>query len=160
MGEGTPYHWPDLLNAVIRGEFVDWWPDGPGARSMGLAWGLTSWAPGVARGEWKVEPKHHHSMGAVFGGYIAAMADLATSWGMFTALDDGQIFITSDLRISFFRPSVDGKLEWESRVVHRGRRNCFVEAKFSDAGGKLVAGASATEVIIPMPDMTALASDG
>src|ERR1700730_1436781 len=114
MGEGTPYHWPDLLDAVVAGGFVDWWPNAPGARTMGLGWGLTSWEPGVARGSWTVGPANHHSVGAVFGGYIAAMADLATSWGMFTALPDGQIFTTSDLRISFFRPLVDGEVAWES----------------------------------------------
>ncbi len=151
MGKGDPYHWPDLLDAVTRGEWVDWWPYGGGVESLGLGWGLTSWEPGVARGEQYVDSSRHHSMGAVFGGVLSAMADLATTWGMFTVLDDDEAFITSDLRVSYFRPMVEGTISWESQVVHRGRRNCYVEAKFTDERDKLIYQGSATEIVVPLP---------
>lgn len=154
-GEGTAYHWPDLLDAATRGEWVEWWPKSPAMEILRLDGGLKSWDKGVARGESPIDRAFFHSVGALFGGYLSGLADLATTWAMFTVLADGEFFTTGDLRIAFFRPVVEGTISFEATVVHRGRRTAFVEASFSDAGGKLVAKASATEVFLPIPEMPA-----
>jgi len=146
------YHWPDLLDAATRGEWVDWWPKGPVMESLHLPAGVTSWERGVARGKWPIDRSFFHSAGALFGGFLGVLADLATTWAMFSVLEDAEFFNTSDLRISFFRPVTEGMVLFEARVVHRGRRIAFVEASFSDASERLLAKAAATEVIIPMPD--------
>jgi uncharacterized protein (TIGR00369 family) len=58
----------------------------------------------------------------------------------------------ADLRISYFRPVSGGTLHFESRVLHRGKRMAGVEVDISDDEGRLVAKASATEVIQPLPE--------
>ena len=85
----------------------------------------------------------------MFGGYIAALADSLLGLAILSVLEDDEAFTTSDLRISFFRPAVSGTLTIEGRVVHRGRSMAHVEVDFTRDDGKLVAKATATQVIFP-----------
>jgi uncharacterized protein (TIGR00369 family) len=113
---------------------------------------LKGWEPGRVWAEWKVDPGVFHAFGAVFGGYLAALADSALALVMHTTLKDDEIFTTSDLRVSFFRPVTGGILRYEASIVNRGRRMAHVEAVFTDDQGKIAAKATATQVIMPMRD--------
>jgi uncharacterized protein (TIGR00369 family) len=119
----------------------------PFVGKLGMPW-LTGWEPGRAWLEWKVDPELFHLEGALFGGFIAALADHALGFPAMSVLDDGENMTTSDLRVSFFRPVTEGTLHIESRVVHRGRRMIHVEASFTRDDGKLAAVATATQVIV------------
>lgn len=110
--------------------------------------GLERWEEGRIWSKWKVNPEMFHERGAVFGGYLSAMADSQLGLTTLTVLKDGERFTTSDLRISFFRAVHSGHLNIEGAVVHRGRSMIQVEATFTRDDGKLAAKASATQVII------------
>ena len=113
---------------------------------------IDGWEPGRVWGHWDVDPVMHHAAGAVFGGYIAALADSFVGLAMFSTMADGEWFTTSDLRISFFRPVVAGTVEIVSEVVYRGRRQGHVEAVFVGDKDKVCAKAVATQVVIPSGD--------
>lgn len=84
----------------------------------------------------------------MFGGYIAALADSLLGLVSMTVLDYSKAFTTSDLRISFFRAAISGTLTIEGRVIHRGRSMAHVEVDFTRDDGKLVAKATATQIIV------------
>ena len=117
--------------------------------------GIEGWEPGRVWGAWKVDPDFFHGMGATFGGYLAALADSYTGLAMMTTLQDGEVFTTSDLRIAFFRPVVEGRVDIVSEVLNRGRRQAHVEAVFVGPSDKVVCKATATQVIVPLGEADA-----
>jgi uncharacterized protein (TIGR00369 family) len=107
------------------------------------------WEQGRVWFEWEVDPAVFHPRQAVFGGYLAALADYVLGPPVWTVLHEGEAITTSNLQISFFRPVRAGRLQIESRVVNRGRRMIHVEATFTRDDGKVAAIATATQVVIP-----------
>ncbi len=113
---------------------------------------LSGWLPGRVWLQWKVDPNVFHGGGTVFGGYLAALGDQALGLAMLTVLEDGEVFSTSDLRFSFFRPVSEGTLHIEAEVVHRGRGMAHVEVVLTRDDGKVAGKATATQVIAQAPD--------
>ena len=136
--------WGTLLDGIVKRQTT------PPAfvRTLGLP-GITRWEPGRVWSQWKVDPGVFHNGGAVFGGYIAAIADQVLGLVSMTVLKDDEMISTSDLRVSYFRPVKEGVLEIAAEVIHRGRRRLEVEVSFTQEG-KLAAKATATQVLVPM----------
>lgn len=111
---------------------------------------IDGWQPGHVWGAWEVDRDMFHAAGAVFGGYLAAIADSVSGLAMLSVLADDETFSTSDVRISFFRPVTGGKLEFVAEVVNRGRRQAHVETVFVNDEDKVVAKATTTQVITPL----------
>jgi len=135
--------WSELLDRIVAGEA----DPPPAVRTLELP-GIDGWEPGRVWQQWRIDPRYHHAGGAMFGGYIAALADALLGLAMATVLEENEAFTTSDLRISFFRPAIQGLLKIEGRVIHRGRSMAHVEVDFTRDDGKLVAKATATQVIV------------
>ena len=139
--------WASVLDDIVAGRA----DPPPCVRTMRLP-GLAGWEPGRVWGTWEVDADFYHGMGAVFGGYLAALADSYTGLAMMTTLADGEAFTTSDLRLAFFRPVVAGPVEIVSEVLHRGKRQAHVEAVFVGVGDKVACKATATQVIVPVAE--------
>lgn len=137
----------DMLDAIVSGSVEP----PPMVKTLRLP-GIEGWEPGRVWGHWEADPSVHHIGGAVFGGYIAALADSFLGLAMISTISDGEMFSTSDLRVSFFRPIVSGRIEIVAEVVNRGRRQAHVECIFLAANDKVAAKATATQVIIPIGD--------
>jgi len=120
----------------------------PFVRTMGLP-PIDRWEQGRIWARWTVDPKVFHNAGAVFGGFLSALADHMLGLVSMTVLKDDEMISTSDLRVSYFRPVKDGVLEIAAEVIHRGRRRLEVEVQFRQ-DGKLAAKATATQVLVPM----------
>jgi len=88
-----------------------------------------------------------HAGGAVFGGFLAALADQMLGLVTMTVLEEGEAFTTSDLRVSFFRPVARGSLHIEAYVVHRGRGMVQAEVVLTRDDGKVAGKATATQVV-------------
>jgi len=56
--------------------------------------------------------------------------------------------VTIDLSVSFLAAAKPGLLYGEGRVVQRGRTIAFLEARLSDAGGRIVARSTASARIV------------
>jgi uncharacterized protein (TIGR00369 family) len=83
----------------------------------------------------------------VHGGMVGTLLDTAMGGAAASALEDGESFLTADLRVEFFRAARPGLLRAEGRVLHRTRRVVFCEAVLHDADGNLVAGARCTQIV-------------
>ena len=127
-------------------------PSIPFMETLALPADLNAWEPGAIHQAWTINPNVFHPRGAVFGGYLAAVADRACFLTALTVLDDDQAASTSDLSVSFLRPVSEGVLHIEGRVIHRGRTSIRVEAEFLRDDGKLAVKAHAAEAIIPVPE--------
>ncbi|HEX9713440.1 MAG TPA: PaaI family thioesterase [Actinomycetota bacterium] len=121
---------------------------------------IEGWEPGRVWGTWTVDPAFFHAMGAVFGGYLAALADSFVSLAMFSTMPDDEVFTTADLRVSFFRPVSVGTLTIVAEVLHRGKRMAHVEAVFVDQKDKIAVKATATKIITPLVDPELSGSGG
>lgn len=136
--------WTKLLDDIVAGTATP--PPMVGALRLPP---IEGWGPGHVWGSWKVDHEMFHAGGAVFGGYLAALADSVVGLAMASLLGDNEWFTTSDLRISFFRPVTGGTLQYAAEVVNRGRRMAHCEVVFVNDDDKVAAKATATQVIIP-----------
>ncbi len=136
--------WTDMLDAIVANAGTP----PPAVQALRLP-GIEGWGPGHVWGSWKVEPDFFHGGGALFAGYLAALADSVVGLAALSVLQDNEMFTTADLRISFFRPVTGGRLSFASEVLNRGRRMAHVEVVFTNDEDKVVAKATATQVIMP-----------
>ena len=140
--------WGDLLDSIVDGAE----PKIPFMDALPLPKSIVKWEPGRLWQEWEVDPSVFHPRGAVFGGFLAALADRSLYLTAVTVLGDDEAMTTADLNVSFFRPVTEGTLHIEGEVIHRGRSLVQVEVEFRRDDGKLAVKASASQAIIPMPD--------
>jgi uncharacterized protein (TIGR00369 family) len=85
--------------------------------------------------------------GQIQGGFLAAMLDDTLGPALVATLGDGEWAPTTDLHVQFLRPAKPGELRGHGRVVRRGRDVAFLAGELRDAGGELVATATATAAI-------------
>ncbi len=135
--------WSDILDADVAAK------DAPPKHIEVLRFpSLDGWEPGRVWARWRVEADFITPMGTLFGGYLAALADHIMASALFTELEDHELLSTTDLHTNFLRPIREGVIRIEAKVVSRSRRVAYCEALFSDASGKLVARAGATQMIL------------
>jgi len=140
--------WTDLMNRIVAGEQEPL----PCVESLGLPI-PSGWEPGRVWATWEVDPSRYQFLNVVFGGYLTALADHVLGFAAMSVMKDTDVFSTSDLRMSFLRPVVHGTVSIEATVLHQGRNVIVVEANFRDDKERLVAKASATQVLTPMPSI-------
>lgn len=97
--------------------------------------------------------KVYNPMGAVHGGYAAALLDSACGCAVHSKLDASQAYTTLELKIAYHKALSDktGLVRAEGIVLSIGRRVAFSEAKLTDQAGKLYASATSTLLIFERP---------
>lgn len=88
-------------------------------------------------------------MGQIQGGYTCAMLDECMSVAGLVASGMTHVVPTLEMKTSFLRPAMPGKLKGIGRVVKWGRTIAFLEGELYDGEGRLVAKATATAVPTP-----------
>ena len=83
-------------------------------------------------------------IGSVQGGMLTAMLDLAMSFAVLCALEDGHVVPSLEIKTSFIAPARPGEIVGEGIMIRRGRSIAFMEGRLSDADGNLLSTASAT----------------
>ena len=137
--------WSNILKRIAAGEMEK---APPHVSALNLYAGkLTVLEPGRIRYDWTVDPQYMNPV-AIFGGYLATLADQTCSFALMTLLDDNQNFTTIDLQTHFFRPVTKGVLACEGNVINVSKTQAFVEATFTTGEGKLALKARAGERII------------
>lgn len=138
--------WSNILKRIAAGEMEK---APPHVAALKLYAGkLTVIESGRIRYDWPVDPSFLNPV-AVFGGYLATLADQTCSFALMTMLEDDRNFTTSDLQMHFFRPVTEGILSCEGHVLNVSKTQAYVEAVFTNGDGKLVLKARAVERIIP-----------
>lgn len=137
--------WSNILKRIAAGEMEK---APPHVEALKLYAGkLTVLEPGRIRYDWPVDPAFLNPQ-AVFGGYLATLADQTCSFALMTLLKDDQNFTTSDLQMHFFRPVTKGMLACEGHVVNVSKTQAYVEATFINDDGKIALKARAVERIV------------
>lgn len=136
----------ELLDRLVARKLTDEEETPPFFRSLGFPYPI-SWSPGRVAARWTVDPRFLHEQGGLFGGFLAALSDYALAMATLSVLEDGEIFTTSDLRTCFFHSITGGELDIEAAVIHRGRRMIHAEVLFTREDGRLVAKATATQLV-------------
>jgi uncharacterized protein (TIGR00369 family) len=95
-------------------------------------------------------PETYNPMGTVHGGYAATLLDSACGIATVTRLQEGQSMTTLELKVAYHRAMTadTGKVRAEGVVISMGRRVAFVEAKLTDAEGRLLASATSTLLVM------------
>ncbi len=96
---------------------------------------------------WDIDPRSLNSRGTVFGGYYGVLADALLALATMTSLADNEHFVTSDLRISYFRTASEGRVQMRAEVNNRSRSLMHVEGEFRNEAGELLAKAVAVQSI-------------
>lgn len=86
-------------------------------------------------------------MNSLFGGFVAALADEVLGFATMTVLDEDEVFITTDLHVTYHRLIKDGVLYFEGRIVQREKRSAHAEVVITNQDGLIVAEAAAKEII-------------
>lgn len=96
---------------------------------------------------------HYNPLGTMHGGVISALLDTAAGCSVHTTLPVGVGYTSLDLHTRFLRPITveSGRLRCEGSVTSRGRQTALAEAHLYDGSGRLVAHATSTCLIFPVP---------
>src|SRR5581483_3627250 len=88
--------------------------------------------------------------GNVLGAFLAAMLYDTVGPALLATLEPDQFQSTVQLSVTFLRPVRPGRVIGQGRVVHRDEDLVFLEAALLDAGGAVVAAATATARVISL----------
>ena len=88
-------------------------------------------------------------MKQVQGGYLCAMLDECMSVACMVASGMTHVAPTAEMKTTFFRPAMPGKLKGIGKVAKWGRTIAFTEGELYDAEGRLLAKATGTAVPTP-----------
>ena len=86
--------------------------------------------------------------GTVQGGFLTAMLDDTMGPALAATLDPGLFAATLELKVSFLRPAMPGRLVGRGRIVHSGSTIAFLSGELRDDSGRVVAVGSATARIM------------
>lgn len=111
---------------------------------------LDEWGQGWIKKRWEASPDLLNSDGSMFGGYIAALADQALAFAAMTVVPADALFRTLNLRLDFVRVGRAHPLLIDARVSEATKQVITVSASFRREDGKLIAEASAQQLIMPM----------
>ena len=106
--------------------------------------------------------RHLNPAGTIGGGYIATILDTACACAAHTGLPSHTGYMTLELQILYHRaitPAI-GRLRAEGKLLSVGRRAVFSEAKLFDVNHRLLASASSTLMVIPVPGRSREHRDG
>ena len=132
----------DVFRAIVAGEVEP----PPVAKLVGFE--MTKVEVGRAVFELDAGPQHASPLGTVHGGILCDLADAALGCAHAAQLEAGETFTTLELKMNFLKPVWEGLLRAEANVVKSGRTIGLVECRVSDAGGSLVAFATATQMTL------------
>jgi uncharacterized protein (TIGR00369 family) len=100
--------------------------------------------------EWDATPEYcfHDSSGPiVHGGMVTTLLDTAMGGACWSTMQEGENFLTADLRVEFMRAARPGTLRAEGHVVNRTRRVAFCSGDLYDAEGTLLASSRCTQIV-------------
>lgn len=92
----------------------------------------------------------YNPIGTVHGGYAATLLDSACGCVVHSMLGEGQSYTTLELKVAYHRAikADTGPVYAEGKILSMGRRAAFVEAKLTDAAGRLYASATSSLLIM------------
>ena len=121
-----------------------------GSQTLGFRIVAVSQADKSVEVEFEAKPELLlNPMKQVQGGYLCAMLDECMSVACMVASGMTHVAPTAEMKTTFFRPAMPGKLKGIGKVAKWGRTIAFPEGELYDADGRLLAKATGTAVPTP-----------
>jgi uncharacterized protein (TIGR00369 family) len=137
----------EILRAMGTGEI----PPPPMMHTLGMA-GIEVDGGKVV---FRLEPQefHYNPLGTMHGGVLATLLDSAAGCAVHTTLPAGTAYTSLDLTVKYLRPVTvrSGTLRCEGTVLSRGSRTALAQAQVFDERDRLVAHATSSCLIFPVP---------
>jgi uncharacterized protein (TIGR00369 family) len=95
-------------------------------------------------------------MGAIQGGFLCAMLDDTMALAALFASNLQSVVPTLEMKASFFAPAQPGTIKGVGRVAKLGKTIAFLEGELYSPEGEVLAKASATARLAPMPKATSV----
>ncbi len=99
-----------------------------------------------------------HSGGVVQGGFVTGWIDAAMAHAVIAACGGEVVPMSLELKVSFYASARPGVVTAEAWIEKRGRTTCFCEGRLIDAGGKVLAKASSTLMLMDRARVEAAAA--
>jgi acyl-CoA thioesterase len=130
----------DLAERVRTSPFHQW---------IGLE--LRSVGDGKAEIYMDLQAHHFNPQRIVHGGIITAVADSAIGLALRSKLKPGVTHRTAQLNVHFLAKGEGERIVGRGRALHLGTRMGYGEGEVLDGGGRLLARATATFIVLPAP---------
>ncbi|MGY1778880.1 PaaI family thioesterase [Geodermatophilus sp. SYSU D01036] len=100
-----------------------------------------------------VDESVYNPIGVVHGGLVCTLLDSVAGCAVHTTLPHGVGYTSIELKVTYLRAvtRASGPLTAVGTVVKPGRRVAFAEGQVTDAAGKVVATASSSLLVFPLP---------
>lgn len=85
--------------------------------------------PGYSRLSLVVSRDHLNSNGVVHGAVTYAIADTGMGAALYPTLDAGQLCATIEIKMSYFKPIMSGRLVCETTLLNRGRKVANLDSR-------------------------------
>jgi uncharacterized protein (TIGR00369 family) len=135
------------MEAIRDGEL----PPPPIAMLMQM--GITALAEGRVEFTCAVDESVYNPIGVVHGGLVCTVLDTVAGCAVHTTLPAGFGYTSIELKVNYLRAvhAHSGPLTAVGTVVKPGRRVAFAEGEVRDVAGKVVANATSSLLVFPIP---------
>jgi uncharacterized protein (TIGR00369 family) len=95
----------------------------------------------------------YNPIGVVHGGLVCTLLDTVAGCAVHTTLPQGMAYTSIELKVNYLRAvhAHSGPLTAVGTVVKPGRRVAFAEGEVRDSAGRVVATASSSLLVFPIP---------
>lgn len=121
----------------------------PLAEHLGMT--IETTGTGTARASVVVDERHHNPNAVTHGAVVYTMADTSMGAATMSIVPADHYCSTIEIQVRYLRPFVAGALTVETRVLKPGRRVVHLESKAVDADGRLIAVATGSFAVLPLP---------
>jgi uncharacterized protein (TIGR00369 family) len=141
---------PGLTDEAILERFLRTKNQPTGSQTLGFRMVAVSQADKSVEVEFDARPEVLlNPMKQIQGGYLCAMLDECMSVACMVASGMTHVAPTAEMKTTFFRPSMPGKIKGIGRVVRWGSRVAFTEGELFDPEGRTLARATGTAIPTP-----------
>lgn len=106
---------------------------------------------GKGRATVTIDERHHNPNAVAHGGVLFTLIDTSMGAATMSVLDADHYCSTIEIQVRYLRPVLDGDLTVETQVVKPGRRIVHLESRATDGTGRLVATATGSYAVLPIP---------
>ncbi|MEV5491894.1 PaaI family thioesterase [Streptomyces bobili] len=162
MGRTRTYEWEDpaiLAEAAGRMAGIDFLRELQAGRLPGppinysIDFALDEVEPGRAVFSLTPGEEHYNPIGSVHGGIFATLLDSAAGCAVQSMLPQGMAYTSLDLTVKFLRRITveTGRVRAIGTVVNKGRQTALAQAQLFDAKDRLLAHATSSCMLFPVP---------
>src|SRR5215471_4497626 len=141
---------PELTDEAILERFLRTKNQPTGSQTLGFRMLSVSQAQKLVEVEFEARAEVLlNPMKQIQGGYLCAMLDECMSVACMVASGMTHVAPTAEMKTTFLRPGMPGKLKGIGKVIRWGNRVAFTEGEIYDADGRLLAKATGTAIPTP-----------